>query len=63
MGPERRVELMAQMCDDARDIALSGIRARHPDYDEKRARRALFRLLLGDAAMRDVWPDEPLVEP
>lgn len=63
MSPETRVRIAFEMCEGMRQTALDGIRARHPEYDEQFARRALFRLLLGDELMRKVWPDEELVAP
>jgi len=63
MGPEARVALAARMSEEARQIALQGIRTRHPEYDDDRARRALFRLLLGEEAVRALWPDEASVLP
>lgn len=51
------------MSDDVRRIALEGIRRRHPEYDERRARRALISLLLGADVARRLWPGEPPVEP
>ncbi len=63
MGPEARVRIAAQMSDDVRTITLEGIRMRHPDYDDERARRALFRLLLGEDLVRAIWPGEAIVAP
>ena len=47
----------------ARLISLDGIRARHPEYDDERARRALFRLLLGEDVAKALWPDDAPVAP
>jgi hypothetical protein len=63
MGPEARVRLAAEMSEDARRISLEGIRARHPEYDDDRARRALFGLLLGEELARRLWPTETPVPP
>ncbi|MEO7332171.1 MAG: hypothetical protein ABI193_26580 [Minicystis sp.] len=63
MGPEARVRVAFEMSEDMRSIALSGIRSRHPEYDDARARRALFRLLLGEDLVRAIWPGEALVAP
>jgi len=63
MGAEARVRLAAQMSEDARLISLDGIRARHPEYDDKRARRALFRLLFGEDMVRALWPGEAPIAP
>jgi hypothetical protein len=63
MGPEARVRIAAEMSEDVRRIALEGIHARHPEYDDERARRALFRLLLGDDLVKAIWPGEAPVAP
>jgi hypothetical protein len=63
MRPEARVALSVRMSEDARKIALSGIRSRHPDYDDERALRALFRLVLGEEVVRAIWPGEAPIAP
>jgi hypothetical protein len=63
LGAEARARMAAEMSEDARRIALAGIRQRHPDYGDEQVRRALFRLLLGDDVVREMWPGEPLVTP
>jgi len=63
MTPAQRAERTATMSELARDLALEGIRRRHPDYDDEKARHALFRLLVGDDLFRRAWPTDPLVDP
>jgi hypothetical protein len=63
MGPEGRLRLGMSMCDEAREIAREGIRARHPDYSERSVDWALFRLLLGDALFRAAYPECPVLAP
>jgi hypothetical protein len=63
LGPEGRVALAGRMSVAARELARAGIQARHPEYTDEQLRRALFRLLLGDALVQAIWPDEALVEP
>ena len=63
MGSEARVRMAFEMSEDVRRMALEGVRSRHPDYDDERARRAVFRLLLGDDLVRAMWPGEALVAP
>lgn len=63
IGGPRRLALALEMSDDARAIALAGVRARHPDYDEAQAASALLHLLLGDAVFRTAWPDRELLAP
>ena len=61
MTDEQRAELSVQMSEDLRAIAHDSIRQRHPEYDEEQLKLALFRLLLGDALFRRVWPRAPLL--
>jgi hypothetical protein len=63
MGGAARVAVMFRLTDAVRRLAMAGIRARHPKYDEERVRRAYARLVLGDALTRAVWPDQELVDP
>lgn len=63
LGGSARVAIAFRLGTLARETALAGIRRRHPEYDDERARRALHRLLLGDAVMREVYPGEALVDP
>jgi hypothetical protein len=44
MPPEQRLRLMCQMADSARAVAADGVRARHPDYTERKS------VLLGEPA-------------
>jgi len=52
MTPEQRLALAAEMSDEIRALAESGIRHRHPDYTDHEVREALVVILLGreDAA-------------
>jgi hypothetical protein len=63
MGGAGRVAVMFGLNETVRRLAMAGIRARHPEYDEENVRRAYGRLVLGDDLARAVWPDRELVEP
>jgi hypothetical protein len=63
MGGKERVAVTFRLNQLARETALAGIRARHPDYREEQARLALFRLIFGDELTRAVWPGRDLVDP
>jgi hypothetical protein len=47
----------------ARETSSAGIRSRHPGYSDDDVKRALFRLMHGDALTRAVWPSQPLLDP
>jgi hypothetical protein len=63
LGPTGRSQAAFRLMALAREIALAGIRARHPHYDEQQVGMALVRLRLGDEAALSVWPAEGLVDP
>jgi len=53
MTPEQRLAVAAEMSDEIRAVAESGIRGRHPDYSDDEVRAALVVILLGrEEAMR-----------
>ena len=63
MTVDQRLELALEMSEAARRTSLDGIRARHPEYDEGTAIRALFRLLHGAELYAKVWPRLPAPAP
>ena len=63
MGGSGRIAAVFHLNALAREAAMAGIRARHPDYDETRQRLAYARLVLGDETTRKVWPQHHLVTP
>ncbi len=63
LSMSRKAELLDDLCETTRAIALTGIRTRHPEYDEESARWALWRSLYGDALFRRAWPHAPLLAP
>lgn len=40
-----------------RELSMTGIRMRHPDYDDEQVRLALRRLMLGEILFREVYGD------
>ncbi len=51
------------MSEQARQIAMDGIRHRHPEYTDEQVRHAMYRLTLGDELYEAAWPDRPLLAP
>jgi len=47
MSAWRRLELLDDACVTARELALAGLRIRHPDASEPEIRRLLMDVLLG----------------
>lgn len=53
MSPGERLALAFEMSEEVRQLALSGLRARHPGWDDARLHDALLELMLGpDLATR-----------
>ena len=48
MDAARRVELAVAMSEDVRQIAVDGIRARNPDFDDAQVHYEWLRILHGD---------------
>jgi hypothetical protein len=63
MGGARRVELALQMSEEAREVAIAGVRARHPEYSADQALHALLRVQLGDALYEQAWPGRGRLAP
>jgi hypothetical protein len=63
MGGPARCAIAFRLTELAWLAAQAGIRERHPEYDDDRVRKALFRLRLGDELMRTIWPNDDLVAP
>ena len=63
MSGADRLAIAFELTETVRQLALSGIRHRHPEYTEGEVQRAYARLLHGDDLCRDMWPDQPLVAP
>ena len=62
-GGEWRLAATLTMCDEARELARAGIRARHPSYTDIDVERAVRVLYLGERLFREAWPGEPLKPP
>ena len=61
MGARGRAEAVFRLNDLARQMAIGGIKSRHPEYDDEQVRLAYARLVLGDACVLTVWPGRSLV--
>jgi hypothetical protein len=61
IGPGGRAQLAADLSESVREIAMDGIRGRHPEYSEDQVRHAMFRMTLGDELYRMAWPDRELL--
>jgi hypothetical protein len=53
--PWRKLEMLGQMNQAARTVALSGLRQRHPEAGPEELRRRLADLLLGSTVATQVY--------
>jgi hypothetical protein len=56
MGGARRLELAFELSDFLRGIVESGIRSRHPDYDDQQVKLAYIRLTVGYELFGKAFP-------
>ncbi len=54
LGPEVRARMAFEMSDSLRDIVESGVKLRHPDYDEHKVKREVLRLMVGDTLFKQI---------
>ena len=55
----RKIELIVEANEITRQLALAGLRARHPEASPEEIRRRLFGLLLGEDLATDVYGPLP----
>ena len=63
LGGAARLSIAFDLSETVRQIALAGIRHRHPHYTDEEVWAAWACLTLGPALVREVWPDRPPVAP
>lgn len=56
MTGSQRIDLMVKMCAQMKEVTKSGIRSRHPEYDEDQVHLAYARLVLGKELFEEVFP-------
>ena len=57
MGMEGRARMAFELSDALRSITESGVRQRHPDYDENMVRLAALRIAIGEDLFHQAYPD------
>jgi len=55
MSGADRVRHAVTMSEEAREISVAGIRARHPGWSDRRVRRALLELMYGAELVARAW--------
>jgi len=46
-GPSRRAQIAVELSDAVREMALTGIRRRHPELSEREVRRSFLQMVYG----------------
>jgi len=56
IGIEGRARKAIELSDNLREIIESGVRYRHPDYNDEKVRLAVIRLTIGGQLFRQAYP-------
>lgn len=54
LSPERKALMAMELTDNIRQIAVEGIRSRHPEFNEKQIMRELLRMIVGDELFQKI---------
>ncbi|MCX5635854.1 MAG: hypothetical protein NTW55_08455 [Planctomycetota bacterium] len=57
MDVSQRAEMTFQLGNNLREIVESGVRFRHPDYDDRKINMAVLRIFVGDKIFRQIYGD------
>ena len=57
MGLTGRANMVFELSDGLRMIIESGVRQRHPDYDDNMVRLAALRMAIGEELFHQFYPD------
>lgn len=60
MTGEQRLQMVFDLSNNVRKISETGIRDRHPDYDEQTLKLAVLRLMIGQKLFREIYPDKEI---
>ncbi|MHC4752246.1 MAG: hypothetical protein ACYTFW_20530 [Planctomycetota bacterium] len=54
LGPEARLKMSLELSDNLRRTVEAGVRHRHPDFDDKKVRLEVLRLMIGDKLYKQI---------
>ncbi len=54
LSPEVRLKMAFQMSDDLRNIVKSGVKLRHPNYNEQQVNTEVIRLMIGESLFKQM---------
>ncbi len=55
LGLSGRAAMTFELSDNLRQVVKDGVRHRHPDWDETRIQREVFRIVLGDRLFHEAF--------
>ena len=58
MGTDGRARLTFELSDNLREVALSGIKQRHPEYSKQQLQKAYFKLILDRELFQKAFGDK-----
>ena len=58
LGIEGRAEMTFELSDNLRQITESGVRSRHPEYNDREVQREVLRITLGDELYRKAFGEQ-----
>ncbi|MFH1862965.1 MAG: hypothetical protein ABH878_09175 [bacterium] len=57
IGAQQRAKMTGELCANLRELLASGVRMRHPEYNEQDVKWAVSRLIVGEKLFRCVFPE------
>jgi hypothetical protein len=60
IGSEDRLKMTLGLSDNIRNITMSGIRTRHPEYSENAVMKVLIKYLHGESVFKEYFPGDRL---
>ena len=63
MTPERRLQLAMELTQTSRNLLASGVRLRHPEYDEEQVHFAVIRLTIPEKLFLAAYPHAKEIVP
>jgi len=63
MTPARRLQLAIELTETSRKLLATGVRRRHPEYDDERVRLAVIRLTIPEKLFLAAYPHAKDIRP
>jgi hypothetical protein len=63
MKPARRLQLAIELTQTSRNLLATGVRRRHPEYDDEKNRLAVIRLTIPEKLFLAAYPHAKDIQP